>query len=136
MNLNIELIQASKGGDLSQVKSLIIEGANVHTEEGDYALRWAAIRGHLKVVKYLVSKGANVHASNDVALRCAAGGGHFEVVKYLKSYIVSQFTNRHIDKQKRIEKSNQVFKEIRALPGIGIDYLYAFENFNHLKTIY
>ncbi len=198
MNLNNQLIQASNDGDLSQVKSLIIEGADVHAWD-DYVFIYAALNGHIEIVKYLVedhdanvhlygdlvlriaasngqlevvkylvedcdadvharddyalqtaaSNGqlevvkylvedcdADVHARDDYALRWAADYGHLEIVKYLKTYNVSQFTNRHIDKQKRIENSNQVFKEIRALPGIGIDYLYAFEHFNHLKTIF
>ena len=195
MSSNRQFFQASKDGDLENVKKMIRNGVNVHffveeplcfaAQNGhlevvkylisngahhhtNHALRWAAFYGHLEVVKYLVSKendihaddektlrlaayngrldivkylveecGADVHAYyDDGALRWAVNNGHLDVVKYLKSYIVSQFTKKHIDKQKRIEKSNQVFKEIRALPGIGIDYLYAFENFNHLKTIY
>jgi len=166
-NLNKQLIEASKDGNLSQVKSLIIEGADIHAWD-DIALNEAARGGHLEVVKYLVEDcdadvhamddfalvlaawggqleiikylveecGTDIHVWDDYVLRWAAHNGQLEVVKYLKTYNVSQFTNRHIDKQKRIEKSNQVFKQIRALPGIGIDYLYAFEHFNHLKTIY
>ena len=198
MCLNCQLIQASRDGDLSQVKKLIKNGADVHTDD-DHPLRCAAEGGHLEVVKYLVEEceanvharderalcdaawgghlevvkylveeceanvharddrplhsttylgqlgvvkylveecGADVHAWDDFALRNAAYWGHLGVVKYLKSYIVSQFAKKHIDKQIHIEKLNQVLKGIRALPGIGIDYLYAFENFNHLKTIY
>ncbi len=97
--LDNQLIEACIQGDLSQVKSLIIEGANIHADD-DYALRWAAECGHLEVVKYLVEDHeANVHALNEWALRWAARNGHLEVVKYLKSYILSQFTKKHIDKQ-------------------------------------
>jgi len=131
------LCLSAQYGHLKVVKYLVEEcGADVHAHD-EYTLRWAAWKGHLDVVKYVVEEcGADVHARDDYALRKAAWNEHLKVVKYLKTYNVSQFTNRHIDKQKRIEKSNQVFKQIRALPGIGIDYLYAFEHFNHLKTIY
>ena len=99
LNLDDQLIQASKDGDLSQVKSLIIEGAIVHAWD-DEALRYAAERGHLEIVKYLVEEcGANVHAKDDYALHLAADRGHLGIVKYLKSYILSQFTKKHIDKQ-------------------------------------
>ena len=157
-NLNKQLIEASKDGNLSQVKSLIIEGADIHAWEDcalneaarngqleivkylvedcdanvhawdERTLRWAAWNGQLEIVKYLVSKGANVHArdnwalrraawkghldvvkyfatigvnvhaQNGLALSMAAEGGHLEVVKYLKTYKLSQFTKKHIDK--------------------------------------
>ena len=163
-NNNQALRNAALGGHLEVVKYLIEDhDANVNPEH-DHVLSGAVEYGHLDVVKYLVSKGANVHARDDYALCCAveyghlevvkylvedhganvdddpvrwaAYNGHVEVVKYLKTYNVSQFTKKHIDKQIHIEKLNQVLKGIRALPGIGIDYLYAFEHFNHLKTIY
>ena len=56
--------------------------------------------GYLENVKKMIKNGANVHVDDDKALRYAVENGHLEVVKYLKSYIVSQFTNKHIDKQK------------------------------------
>ena len=161
MNLDIQLIKAYRKGDLSQLKSLIEKGANVHerneyalcsvAEHGhlelvkylvedrgadvhaddDRALRFAAHGGHLQIVKYLVAEGANVHAYNDHALRSAAYKGHLDIFKflidkgadihaqndqalrladlqidfleylnYLKTYKLSQFTKKHIDKQK------------------------------------
>jgi len=120
---------AAEGGHLEIVKYLVSKGANVHVG-GNEALRKAVWKGHLDVVKYLVSKGANVHAHNELALSMAAEGGHLEVVKYLvedcdadvhvknekalhwakikkrldvvkylKTYKLSQFTKKHIDKQ-------------------------------------
>ena len=121
---------SAERGHLEIVKYLVEEcGADVRNKD-DYALRWAALNGHLEVVKYLVSKGANVrvwndfalrlaaqyghlevvkylvedhdanvHSNDEEALRWAAENGHLDVVKYLKSYIVLQFTKKHIDKQ-------------------------------------
>ena len=92
------LRSAAYQGHLETVKYLIEEcGADVHAwYEG--ALRSAARSGHLEVVKYLVSKGADVRSGDDWALRRAARG-QLETVKYLKSYKLSQFTKKHIDKQ-------------------------------------
>ena len=68
--------------DLSVIKELIKEGANVHAGE-DHALRWASKNGHLEIVKYLVKHGVDVHADEDHALRWASENGHLEIVKYL-----------------------------------------------------
>ena len=127
MDLNEQFIQASLLCDLETVKKLIQKGANVHAcddealrmaawygdldivkylvgEAGanihamdDSALCLAALSGHLETVKYLVSNGANIHVYDDTVLRWA--DGHLEIVKYLKTYLVSQFTKKHIDKQ-------------------------------------
>jgi ankyrin repeat protein len=54
--LNYDLINASKLGDLVNVKSLIEKGADIHANE-DYALQVASEFGHLEVVKFLAEKG-------------------------------------------------------------------------------
>jgi ankyrin repeat protein len=86
MNLNRLFIEASKLGILPVVRQLVEAGANVRADN-DYALRWAAEKGHLETVKYLVSVGANVRARDDWALRYAAEKGHTEVLDYLNSEI-------------------------------------------------
>ena len=48
-----------------------------------YALSWGASNGHLLVVKFLVESGANIHTDNELALRWAAKNGHLNIVKYL-----------------------------------------------------
>ena len=79
----MDIIEASKVGDLERVKELISQGA----DNFDYALRCASLYGHLEVVKYLVEHGADIHASNNLALRWASKEGHLEVVKYLENII-------------------------------------------------
>jgi hypothetical protein len=53
----------------------------------NYALRWAASRGHLPVVQYLCETFQltleDVRTWNNEALRCAASHGHLRVVRYL-----------------------------------------------------
>lgn len=158
------LYDAVRNGDLENVKDLVSKGADVRVDNDlplrvaaywgkfevvkylveecgadvcIYVLRWAVGQGHLEVVKYLVSEaGADVHVHDDWTLRWAVYKGHLKIVKYLKTYNVSKFIKKHIDKQIHIEQLNQVFKEIRLLPDIGIDYQNAFEHFNHLKNTF
>lgn len=97
--LNLQLIEASKRGDLEKVNQLIKKGANVsantsgYDEAGTTPLFEAACNGHLDVVKKLIEAGANV---NDCVvnyvdslydyynpLLIAAQKGHLEIVKTL-----------------------------------------------------
>ena len=82
---NKRLIEASRKGNLTKVKQLIENGADIHAKD-DQALRLSAFNGHLDVVKYLVENGADVHASDNayyIALHISALRGHLNVVKYL-----------------------------------------------------
>jgi ankyrin repeat protein len=84
MNLN----RASSKGDLSAVKKLISDGADVNATDssGRTALVEAAWGGHNDVVKYLIEKGANVNTGDNVgytALMRASEEGHAAVVSTL-----------------------------------------------------
>ena len=81
-DLDKELIEASKNGELEKVKYLVENGADIHAKNG-CALRWSAGRGHLEVVRLLLENGADIHAHNDYALWYSAQCGHMNVVKYL-----------------------------------------------------
>ncbi|MCK9596372.1 ankyrin repeat domain-containing protein [Candidatus Pacearchaeota archaeon] len=81
-NLDLELMDAAKKGDLDKVKNLIEQGADIHAER-DHALRIAAKRGYFDIVKYLVEHGADIHAVNDCTLRLAVENGDLDMVKYL-----------------------------------------------------
>ena len=78
--LNKQLIEASDKGDLTKVKELIENGADVYAQN-DYALRCSAEMGHLEVVRFLLENGADIHAQDDCALRWSARFGHLEVVR-------------------------------------------------------
>ena len=78
----VKLGPRHKWSSVEVLKSLIKEGADIHTND-DYVLRWAAESDHLDVVKYLVKNGADIHAWNDYVLRWAACNGHLNAVKYL-----------------------------------------------------
>jgi ankyrin repeat protein len=81
-DLDHQLIDAARSGDLELVKKLTDQGSDIHAENG-LALRNASRRGHLDIVKYLINNGSDIHAENDYALRYASYTGHLDVVKYL-----------------------------------------------------
>ena len=85
-NLNKQLIEEAKNGDLDKAKLLVSQGASV-TAYCSCALGCAAEYGRLEVVKYLVSLGAYVTALDNYALKWATLNGHTEVVKFLKKEI-------------------------------------------------
>ena len=76
------LIYASSRGNLSIIKFLLAEGADIHAQEDD-ALMYAAYYDHLDIVEFLLANGADIHAQEDWALRYAASRGHLDVVKFL-----------------------------------------------------
>jgi ankyrin repeat protein len=110
INLNDELIVASKYGHLEVVKFLVEKGANIHADN-NLALRCASKYGHLEIVKFLVKNGADIHADNDRVLKLASLNGHFEVVEYLKSLSVKS------KRQIRIENLQNELDELKKLEG-------------------
>jgi ankyrin repeat protein len=106
--LNNDLIKAAKEGNLANIKLLIKQGADIHSDY-DEALRSnaanghletvkylvehgadinlvlanSAYYGHLKVVKYIIENGADIHSNDDGALKWSAYHGYLEIVKYL-----------------------------------------------------
>ena len=88
IQLNNQLLEASKRGDLDTVKQLIQEGADVnHTDYRGYTpLIFGSQDEHLEIVKYLVEHGADVNQANNngsTPLISSRQNGHLEIVKYL-----------------------------------------------------
>ena len=87
--LNNQLIEASKRGELDMVKKLIQEGTNVNhadNNNGYTPLIFASLSEHLEIVKYLAEHGANVNQADNIGttpLIWASRAGHLEIVKYL-----------------------------------------------------
>ena len=86
--LNENLIEASRRGDLREVKGLLAEGANVNAKDefGMTALIRATGEGHREVVQILLDKEADVNAKDHygfTALKNASHRGHREVVQAL-----------------------------------------------------
>jgi ankyrin repeat protein len=82
------LHDAARDGNLSQVKILLKQGADVNkrTEAGETPLHWAALGGHTAVVNELLKSGADVNAQNgfgSTPLHWAAGGGKQSVAVLL-----------------------------------------------------
>jgi ankyrin repeat protein len=88
-NLDKALRKASTYGHLEIIKYLDSQGADIHACD-DGALRLASYNGQLEVVKYLVEQGADIHAKDDNALRFASEKGHLEIIKYLEDVIRDQ----------------------------------------------
>ena len=82
----MELIRASKSGDLSAVKALLAQRAPMDGKDGHgmTALFWAVNGGHTEVVRALLDKGASVKgAAGADPLMEAALQGHLEMVRLL-----------------------------------------------------
>lgn len=88
--LENQLIDAAKIGNVKKVRSALAEGANVNAKDNDghTALIYAAGVGHADVAKLLLDKGANIEAKakdkwGGTALIYAAMYGNADVVKLL-----------------------------------------------------
>jgi len=73
---------ASANGHLAIVKYLVLQGADVRTDD-DCCVGGASNNGHLEMVKYLVSQGSDATAKDGYCIKHASRNGHLEVVKYL-----------------------------------------------------
>jgi len=99
--INQQFIKAAVNNRLDELKNLLNQGADIHSNDDD-ALRAAAYNGYLEVVKFLVlpdlgsvaiTHGSSIHAVDDQALKFSAQRGHLEIVKFL----VTQGANVHAD---------------------------------------
>lgn len=90
-DLNEELIRASGAGNLSQIKGLLGNGAEINANGRDFGatpLMWTSMAGHLEGARYLLDRGALIDAKDKdgrTALMWAAAQGHVPLVKLLLS---------------------------------------------------
>ncbi|HUU16925.1 MAG TPA: ankyrin repeat domain-containing protein [Sedimentisphaerales bacterium] len=88
----IPLHQAARDGDLEQVKSLVLRGADVNAIDDRLAgtpLHLAAYYGRHDVVQFLISKGANVNVQNKwnrTALDEAVDQNRSEIAEVLRTH--------------------------------------------------
>ena len=73
---------AAANGQLSTVKFLLDQGADIHAID-DMAFLLACQNGHFLVAKLLVSRGANIHARNNSALREAVKKKNYDLIAFL-----------------------------------------------------
>lgn len=84
-----QLLEATRKGDLAAVKSLLAKGANVDApyRYGETALFFAADRGHTEIVKVLLERGAKVNVKDTfygmTPLNRAMDKKHDDIVKLL-----------------------------------------------------
>jgi uncharacterized protein len=84
----VPLVQASKQRDVTAVRSLLKDRADVNAAESDgtTALHWAAYHGDLEILNALIAAGARVDRRNDLSmtpLALASENGHAVVVERL-----------------------------------------------------
>ena len=83
------LLEATKRGDVTAVRSLLASGADVDVAQGDgmSALHLAAESGNLEITRLLIEAGARVEARTAIGgytpLHVATGGAHAAVVRAL-----------------------------------------------------
>src|SRR4030042_3230474 len=88
-DINTQLIQAAKGGNLAEVQTLLDNGADINAKrstDGVTALMWAALKGHKEIVKLLMEKGADVNAISDdglTALGAAKSQRHTDIIRLI-----------------------------------------------------
>ena len=87
------LIEAVKLGLLPIVRQLVELGANPRLYD-DYALKYAAQKGHLETVKYLISMGCNPRSDNYYSLCLAHHNGHTQVFEFLRREVGSEYASR------------------------------------------
>jgi predicted metal-binding protein len=105
LKLHIQLFESSKFGNLTDVKHLIEQGADIHANN-DSALRYSIEAGRLHTVKYLVEQGANIYANNDYALKHSADNKYLEIVEYLIvncNMTVKQETLKYLEEEQYLD---------------------------------
>ena len=85
--LNQELFNAAKSGDIDQVRQLVEKGADVNFRiRGATVLIEVTMEGHLDIVKFLIEKGADVNAgglAGITPLNFASLMGRLDIVQFL-----------------------------------------------------
>jgi len=90
-NINEQLLDASRRGDIDKIKELLDSGADIETknDNDDTPLLWASSAGFDNAVKLLLERGANTEAktkSGNYPIIFASRIGAFKMVRLLLEY--------------------------------------------------
>ena len=96
--LDAHLIRALKDRNHSEVKRLINNGADIHTDK-DWPLSYAATIGDMHMVKYLLKNGAKIRHGYYGALSSAHRNDRTEVADYLERIVDISGLNFSINKR-------------------------------------
>ncbi len=92
--LDIALVKAVKEQNFTNVKNLILKGANVNAEvNGVSPLIWSCYNGNIFITVYLIEHGANIYYTDrdgDTTVVVASLKGHQSIVSYLVSIATAE----------------------------------------------
>jgi ankyrin repeat protein len=91
-SLNSCLRSACACGQLTNVKKLLANGADVNTTSG-YPLRVACLHEHPQVVKLLLANGANVHAFGDYTINLVYKRNKTEIINIINNHLLIEKIN-------------------------------------------
>jgi hypothetical protein len=85
MNLDKQMHDAAKQGDIATLETLLANGADIDGGRHETPLSMAAFHNQMETVQYLLRKGADIHSHYGHALISAAAAGNLDIVKFLLS---------------------------------------------------
>lgn len=85
-----ELNDADKAGDITSIKRTLLAGADIHADD-DVALRLAANNGHKNVVDRLLKAGADVQVDNCQSLEMHLFSAWFRFVYILTIFFTVKY---------------------------------------------
>jgi len=121
------LLRAAAGGDLPQLKALLVEPLSANSADaatGLSPLMAAAAKGQVKALHWLLRHGAVAETrdpNGDTALSFAARAGHLRAVEVLLERLPKTAARKQNDLQRAVSlalEQPEVLKRLLAVPGV------------------